>query len=114
VAIQANRTQRKFHALNAWQICTITDGYKRVTSCSHSEQRELQPVKKPDDAMMPHMQIATVTQSPSMTGGSRNSVDRRIRAFLNGESHGEDVLGALYGGIANEPVPERLRALIKP
>jgi hypothetical protein len=71
-------------------------------------------VKKPDDAMMPHMQITSATQSPSVTGGSRNSVDRRIRAFLNGESHGEDVLGALYGGVANEPVPERLRALIKP
>jgi len=49
-----------------------------------------------------------------MTGGSRNSVDRRIRAFLNGESHGEDVLGALYGSVADEPVPERLRALLKP
>ena len=71
-------------------------------------------MKKPDDAMMPHMQIATATQSRSVTGGPRNSVDRRIRAFLNGESHGEDVLGALYGDIANEPVPERLRALIRP
>jgi len=64
--------------------------------------------------MMPRFQIATATQSPSVTGGSRNSVDQRIRAFLNGESHGEDVLGALYGGAANEPIPERLRALIKP
>jgi hypothetical protein len=92
----------------------IVEGYMRVTSCSQSEQRELQPVKKPDDIMMPHFQIATATQSPSMTGGSRNSVDRRIRAFLNGESHGEDVLGALYGSVADEPVPERLRALLKP
>jgi hypothetical protein len=63
---------------------------------------------------MPHFQIAAATQSVSLTGGLRNSVDRRIRAFLNGESHGEDVLGALYGDVANEPVPERLRALIKP
>jgi len=90
----------------------------RVTSCSQSEQRELhpvkKPVKKPDDAMTPHFQIAAAPQSPSVTGGSRNSVDRRIRAFLNGESHGEDVLGALYGNVADEPVPERLRALIKP
>jgi hypothetical protein len=112
--IWQSRSRRKFHALNAWQICTVTDGYERVTSCSHSEQRELQPVKKPDEAMMPHMQIVTATQSPSVIGGSCNSVDRRIRAFLNGESHGEDVLGALYGNVANEPVPERLRALIKP
>jgi hypothetical protein len=71
-------------------------------------------LKKSDDAMMPHFQIAAATQNVSLTEGARNSVDRRIRAFLNGESHGEDVLGALYGDVANEPVPERLRALIKP
>jgi len=41
------------------------------------------------------------------------SVDCRIRAFLNGESHGEDVLKALYGDIADEPVPERLRGLLR-
>jgi hypothetical protein len=41
------------------------------------------------------------------------SVDRRIRAFLSGETHGEDVLHALYGNIAGEPVPERLRAILK-
>jgi hypothetical protein len=40
-------------------------------------------------------------------------VDRRIRAFINGESHGEDVLRALYGDIAHEPLPERLRGLLR-
>jgi anti-sigma factor NepR-like protein len=40
-------------------------------------------------------------------------IDRRIRAFIDGESHGEDVLSALYGDVADEPVPERLRALLK-
>jgi hypothetical protein len=40
------------------------------------------------------------------------SIDRRIRAFLSGESHGEDVLGLLYGAVADEPIPERLRALL--
>jgi hypothetical protein len=43
----------------------------------------------------------------------RGPVDRRIRAFLNGETHGDDVLAALYGHVADEPVPERLRALLK-
>jgi hypothetical protein len=47
------------------------------------------------------------------TGEPRGSVDQRIRAFLTGESHGEDVLKALYGDVADEPVPERLRALLK-
>ena len=63
--------------------------------------------------MMPHLRIATTTRSHAAAASPRGSVDRRIRAFLNGESHGEDVLGALYGGVANEPIPERLRALLK-
>jgi len=44
----------------------------------------------------------------------RGPVDRRIRAFLSGESHGEDVLHALYGNVVDEPIPERLRAILKP
>jgi hypothetical protein len=62
--------------------------------------------------MTRNLQIAS-TRNHSAGGGSRNSVDRRIRAFLNGESHGEDVLGALYGHVADEPIPERLRSLLK-
>src|ERR1700733_8547233 len=42
----------------------------------------------------------------------RGPVDRRIRAFLSGETHGEDVLHALYGSVADEPIPERLRAIL--
>jgi hypothetical protein len=64
--------------------------------------------------MMPHLQIAATSQNPSATGGSRSPIDRRIRAFLSGESRGEDVLGTLYGAVADEPVPERLRVLLKP
>jgi hypothetical protein len=62
--------------------------------------------------MTPNLQIAT-TRNHSGSSNSHGSVDRRIRAFLSGESHGEDVLGALYGHVADEPVPERLRALLK-
>jgi hypothetical protein len=71
----------------------------------------LQTVDKPDKAMMHNFQIATTAHNPAVAT-ARNSVDRRIRAFLNGESHGEDVLGALYGHVADEPIPERLRALL--
>ena len=68
---------------------------------------------KPDDEAM-NANIPTSTTRPhSTTAGSHGSIDRRIRAFLNGESHGEDVLGALYGRVADEPVPERLRALLR-
>jgi len=41
------------------------------------------------------------------------SADLRIRAFLAGESDGEDVLNALYGAALHEPVPQRLRDLLK-
>ncbi|HZK92058.1 MAG TPA: NepR family anti-sigma factor [Stellaceae bacterium] len=50
---------------------------------------------------------------PTVGGNAGYSTDRRIRAFINGESHGEDLLRALYGDVADEPVPERLRALLK-
>jgi hypothetical protein len=71
------------------------------------------PLDKPEDpTMMPNLQIAT-TRNHSVGGNSHGSIDRRIRAFLNGESHGEDVLGALYGRVADEPIPERLRVLLK-
>jgi len=64
--------------------------------------------------MMPDMQISA-TPSRRITGGIHSgSFDRRIRAFLNGEGHGEDVLGALYGDVANEPIPQRLRVLLRP
>ena len=68
---------------------------------------------KPDKAMMTNLHTAPANPAPAAIGGSIGSVDRRIRAFLNGESHGEDVLDALYGHIAAEPVPERLRALLR-
>ena len=61
--------------------------------------------------MMANFQIAPPAIDLA-AASARSSIDRRIRAFLNGESHGEDVLGALYGHVADEPVPERLRALL--
>jgi len=71
-------------------------------------------VDKPKRRIMRHnLQIATLNPQ-SLVGSRGGLIDRRIRAFLNGETHGEDVLGALYGDAADEPVPERLRALLKP
>ena len=69
---------------------------------------------KPDKAMMQNLEIATTRRiCTGSSSGARNSIDQRIRAFLSGESHGEDVLGALYGGPAAEPIPQRLRAVLK-
>jgi hypothetical protein len=41
------------------------------------------------------------------------SVERRIRAFLAGDSDGSDLIQALYSHVLDEPVPERLRALVR-
>jgi hypothetical protein len=40
-------------------------------------------------------------------------VDRDIRDFLDGKNAGETLLRALYDHVLDEPVPERLRALLK-
>ncbi len=40
-------------------------------------------------------------------------IDRDIRDFLAGKNEGEDLLHALYDRVLDEPVPGRLRALLK-
>jgi hypothetical protein len=55
---------------------------------------------------------------PASVSASRVSqldglADRRIRAFLTGESDGRDVLNALYGAVFAEPIPQRMRDLLK-
>lgn len=66
----------------------------------------------PDKPMQPHSHHPAPRSagSPNM---ARGSVDRSIRAFLAGETHGEDLLKRLYGDVVNEPIPERLRALLR-
>lgn len=41
------------------------------------------------------------------------STDSRIRAFLAGETDGEDVLHQIYDHVLDEPVPERLLAVLR-
>lgn len=43
----------------------------------------------------------------------RCSTEREIRDFLNGKTDGEDLLRRLYDHVLDEPVPERLTALLK-
>jgi len=40
-------------------------------------------------------------------------VDRDIRDFLEGKNDGDDLLHALYDQVLDEPVPERLKALLR-
>jgi hypothetical protein len=42
----------------------------------------------------------------------KSPVDRDIRDFLAGRNDGEDLLHALYDHVLDEPVPERLTALL--
>jgi hypothetical protein len=92
------RTSMDTNVLQAVHIST-------VASC--------ETLDKPDKAMMTEIQTAAALHPAPVFSRSAGSIDRRIRAFLNGESHGEDVLGALYGQVAAEPVPERIRALLR-
>ena len=43
----------------------------------------------------------------------KSPVDRDIRDFLAGKNDGEDMLHALYDHVLDEPVPERLKALLR-
>jgi len=40
-------------------------------------------------------------------------VDCEIRDFLAGKTEGENLLHALYDHVLDEPVPERLRAVLR-
>jgi hypothetical protein len=40
-----------------------------------------------------------------------SSIEEQIRDFLDGRTHGETVLHALYDYVLEEPIPERMRAL---
>jgi len=40
-------------------------------------------------------------------------VEKQILDFLEGRTHGEDLLHALHDHVLDEPVPERMRALFR-
>ena len=77
-----------------------------------SERAGDAPVDKSGRPTMQHHHL-NLTARHQPAGEIRGAVDRGIRAFLAGETHGEDVLKRLYGHVIDEPVPERLRALLK-
>jgi hypothetical protein len=73
-------------------------------------------VDKPKRPKMQHnfKTMQTQRHTAHHSRSRRGPVDRRIRAFLSGETHGEDVLHALYGSAIDEPIPARLLAILKP
>jgi len=40
-----------------------------------------------------------------------DSVEEQVLDFLDGKTHGEDLLHAIYDHVLDEPIPERMRAL---
>lgn len=40
-------------------------------------------------------------------------IDHQIRSFLNGDSDGRELLRGLYGDAIDEPIPARLRGLLR-
>jgi hypothetical protein len=63
---------------------------------------EAKPERKaiPTLGGLPHPVLA----SPSVTD--------RIAAFLDGTTHGEDLLHELYDYVLEEPIPERMREIL--
>jgi hypothetical protein len=61
----------------------------------------------------PAMSLALAFQTVQPTIPATSTVDARIRAFLAGETEGEDVLHELYDHVLDEPIPESMRALLK-
>ncbi len=53
--------------------------------------------------------------SPGCTEGapSIGSVEEKMMDFLDGRTHGEELLHAIYDQVLDEPIPERMRALFK-
>ncbi|MBV9859927.1 MAG: hypothetical protein JO038_07485 [Alphaproteobacteria bacterium] len=41
------------------------------------------------------------------------SAEQRVRAFLDGETQGEDVLHEIFDHVLDEPIPESMRALLR-
>jgi hypothetical protein len=42
-----------------------------------------------------------------------DTVEEQILNFLEGRTHGEELLHALHDHILDEPIPERMRALFR-
>jgi len=56
--------------------------------------------------------ISTPCGVPKPPTVSRSVADR-IADFLDGGTHGEDLLHELYDYVLEEPIPQRMRALLK-
>ena len=56
---------------------------------------------------------AAEVELPAALSDLDTQVDHQIRAFLQGDSDGRELLHGLYGDVADEPIPVRLMALFR-
>jgi hypothetical protein len=75
-----------------------------VALCN-STSSEAKPEFKAVSVSMP----CDVPQPPIVS----RSVADRIADFVDGRTHGEDLLHELYDYVLEEPIPQRMRALLK-
>jgi hypothetical protein len=61
----------------------------------------------------PPVSVAFKCCSAAQPENSPRSVKDQIIDFLDGKTHGEPVLRALYDHVLDEPIPERIRALFR-
>jgi hypothetical protein len=59
------------------------------------------------------MAYSTAVYIPCRPAAPRPSVHEQIAAFLDGRTHGEELLHQLYDYVLDEPIPERMRALFE-
>lgn len=56
--------------------------------------------------------LKTRARLPASFTDLSGSIDREIRAFLDGENDGHELLRGLYGDAIDEPVPARLTSIL--
>ena len=59
------------------------------------------------------MLFPAVKRQPAQPKIVVSPVDREIRDFLAARTDGEDLFHALYDHVLDEPIPERLRAVLR-
>lgn len=59
------------------------------------------------------MYLNTVLSAAPEFEIARPSVEDQIADFLDGRTHGEELLHALYDHVLDEPIPPRMKALLQ-
>jgi hypothetical protein len=59
------------------------------------------------------MYVNTVLSAAAEFETFRPSVEDQIADFLDGRTHGEELLHALYDHVLDEPIPPQMKALLQ-